>query len=212
MQDVYSVILSQYANSPPIIELIETFNENIDPSVDIDLFYTNIMDVMTAKGPGLDIWGRIVVVNRVLKIPKDRTYFGFEDSGRKGFGQDPFFRQTFAVTDNYILNDDAYRLLILAKSMLNISDGSLFMYNKILMLLFSGNMRNARIMTDDLEMLNTVEMLGGTREGNAYVVTTGTKTADIVFEFSIEPFELAILQQSGAFEPPAGVAFSIVTP
>ena len=69
MENIDSTILSQYANSPAIVSLLGSMNAAIDPSADIDNFLTWIWQVSTARGFGLDIWGRIVGVGRT--VPTD---------------------------------------------------------------------------------------------------------------------------------------------
>jgi hypothetical protein len=85
-------VISQYANSPTLLALIEDFNSAVDPSGDIDNFYSWIWNIDTAQGFGLDIWGRIVGVGRAI--------------------------QTSPPT---ILTDSQFRSLILLKALSNIS-------------------------------------------------------------------------------------------
>jgi hypothetical protein len=92
MQNVSQTIISQYGNSPTILGLIEKLNLAIDPDADLDAFYAWIFNVETAQGFGLDIWGRIVGVNRTI--------------------------QTTPLT---VLTDDQFRALILLKALSNIS-------------------------------------------------------------------------------------------
>ena len=76
MIDLEQTILSQYANSPTIVQLVTNLNAYIDPTTNIDAFYDFVWNVDTAKGYGLDVWGRIVGVGRVLEIATV-DYFGF---------------------------------------------------------------------------------------------------------------------------------------
>ena len=186
MQNIKDTIISQYANSPIILSLIESINDAIDPQVNIDDFYNKVWNILTAEGYGLDVWGRIVNIGRILTIPGGKT-FGFEEGTTVDF--DPFNQSNFysgiPTTLNYALSDDAYRVLILAKALSNISKTSIFICNKILMQLFAGR-------------------------GNAYVSDTGNMSARLTFEFALLPFEIAILKQSGAFFNPTGVRFDIL--
>lgn len=76
MIDVESTIISQYANSPTITQLIAGMNAYIDPRADIDNFYNYVWNVETAQKFGLDIWGRIVGINRQIQgyIVEDDDY------------------------------------------------------------------------------------------------------------------------------------------
>lgn len=187
MINIKDTILSQYANSPTILALINSINDAIDPQVNIDDFYNKVWNITTAEGFGLDIWGRIVNVSRILYVPVIGKNLGFEEGGTIDF--DPFGQSKFysgsTVSSNYALSDAAFRVLILVKALSNISKTSISVYNKILMQLFPGR-------------------------GNAYVSDTGNMTARLTFEFDLEPFEIEILKQSGAFSNPTGVGFDIM--
>lgn len=187
MQNLEQTILSQYANSPVILSLITSINDSIDPAININDFYNKVWNITTAQGYGLDVWGRIVGVSRILHIPVVGKNLGFEEGGIIDY--DPFNQSKFysgsTVSTNYALSDDAFRTLILVKALSNISKTSISIYNKILMQLFPGR-------------------------GNAYVSDTGNMSARLTFEFALQPFEIAILKQSGAFSNPTGVLFQIM--
>src|ERR1700731_1609022 len=79
-----ATVLSQYANSPTIMQLVKNLNDYIDPTNNINAFFNMIWNIDTAVGYGLDVWGRIVGVGRVLKIATV-DYFGFQGpSGASG--------------------------------------------------------------------------------------------------------------------------------
>ena len=103
MNNVLQTVASQYANSPTILALINTFNEAIDPSADIDNIITNILQVDTAQDFGLDICGRIVRVTR-----------------------------TIATNPATVLTDDQFRELILLKALANISRATAHSINTLL--------------------------------------------------------------------------------
>jgi len=186
MQTWKDTILSQYANSPVLLTLIKSFNDAIDPAANIDAFFDNVWNIETAQGSGLDIWGRIVGVSRILTVPGGKT-FGLKEGGTLSydpFGQSPFY-SGIPTTQNYALSDTAFRALILIKALSNISNCSVKTYNTILMQLFPGR-------------------------GNAYVCDTGGMNARLTFEFLLQPFEISILKQSGAFAGPTGVQLEIM--
>jgi len=178
-----STILAQYANSPIILEIIDTFDSAVSLDKDAENFYKLAWNISTAIGEFLDIWGRIVNVTRVISLPVS-NYFGFSEGSYKGFGQAKFYAGTTAST-NYALSDDAFRLLILAKALFNISRTTYSVYNKILMQLFPNR-------------------------GRAYIGTSGNMNVRLTFEFYLQSWELAILKQSNVFEPPTGVNFYIM--
>jgi hypothetical protein len=186
MQNPEVTILSQYGQSPVINALIGAFNQWIDPSSNIDQFYSDIWDIDTATGIGLDIWGRIVGVGRVLKVNTAGGFFGFAEAGNVSanpFNSAPFYSGQL-INSNYILNDAGYRTLILAKALANICDGSIQAINQILVLLFPGR-------------------------GNCYVVDGLNMTMQYVFTFALSPVEAAIVGQSGILPRMTGVSSTV---
>lgn len=183
--DVWATILSQYANSPAITQVCQNMSDCIDPSTNIDAFFDMIWNLSTAQGWGLDVWGRIVNVSRTLSVPQDQQYLGFEEAlpGSAAFNQQPFF-QGAPLTDNFQLSDSAYRVLILAKALFNICDGSIKAINQILLNLFPGR-------------------------GNCYVIDNRNMSMTYYFSFALSPVELAIVEQSGALPRPSGVASNV---
>jgi len=64
MFKIEDTIASQYANSPRLMLIIQELHNAIDPTKNIQDFYRLIWNLETAQGAGLDIWGRIVGINR----------------------------------------------------------------------------------------------------------------------------------------------------
>ena len=123
--DFWATIISQYANSPILTSIIESFFDAMDQTKNIDAYFDDIWNLDTAQGYGLDCWGRIVGVTRIVQVPGTITYLGFEESGTSGvFGAGVFFAGS-PLTTNFILSDAGFRTLILAKALANISDGSI---------------------------------------------------------------------------------------
>lgn len=187
--DVWTTIISQYANGAVLPQLCQNMALYIDPTRDFDAFFDTVWNVITAQGLGLDIWGRIVGVTRVIQLAAPgQSFFGFNESGdpvqRTGFGQGPFFSGQ-ALTNNFTLSDDAFRTLILAKALANICDGSIPAINQILINLFPG-------------------------QGNCYVIDNGDMTMVYKFDFVLSATQSAIIQ-SGVLPRPSGVSTSIVS-
>lgn len=183
--DFWSSVQSQYANSPILTTLIQNMFEYIDPTEWFDEFFSVVMNLPTASGFGLDNLGRIVGVSRVLRI-STVSYFGFEEAlpGSLPFNVGVFYTGGSSTT-NFSLADDDYRILIMAKALANICDGSMKAINAILMSLFPGM-------------------------GNAYVTNGQDMTMTLTFTFTLSAVQLAIVEQSGAIPIPAGVSFTIV--
>lgn len=190
MIDVERTIISQYGNSATISQLIQNMNECIDPRTNFDDFYDFVWNVETAQGFGLDIWGRIVNIDRDITIPGTAPYFGFEQAlpGVFPFNEAPFYNGIPPATSTYSLSDDAYRRLILVKALSNISASNARSINTLLTNLFINR-------------------------GRAYALDLGGMAMRYVFEFALEPFEIAIITNSGAIMRPAGVlVHAIIVP
>lgn len=182
--DWRQTIISQYANSPVLLALIDAASQYIDPTRNLADFYNMVWDVRTAQGYGLDVWGRIVGVGRVLKIPSGQIYLGFEqDTQSEPFNVEPFYSGE-VVTQNFALSDDAFRLLIMAKAAANITDGSVAAANAILMTLFPNH-------------------------GNCYMRDNQDMTITWVFGAPLSPVENSIVLQSGVLPKPAGVGATV---
>lgn len=142
MFDTTPTLISQYANSPRILALIDSFNSALDPINDINSFYNLIWNLDTATGYGLDVWGRILGQPRTINVPDPIGFFGFEQPGGggasgAGFNQKIFWHgQYFNLTPNIRMQDDEYRFALYAKAAANISDASIPGINFVLRTLF----------------------------------------------------------------------------
>lgn len=196
--------------------LLESIDGWLSPDADFEAFFDLIWDIEKeggAKGYGLDVWGRIVGVKRVLQAAPF-TYFGFgEATDRTGFDQAPFYDGQ-PLTTNVALSDEVYRLLIFAKAAYNITDGSIPAINKILMGLFPN--RGNCYVTDghnaprDLwfgfgEAGDRASFGSGPFMDSLLPSLPNNMTLTYVFEFVLQPFEIAIVTQSGALPKPVGV-------
>jgi hypothetical protein len=185
--DWWDTCLAQYANSPIITGILDAFAKYLDPTANLDLFFDMVLNIETAQGHGLDVLGRIIGVTRTLQIPGSSTYLGFSEAAEPTylpFGYGVFYAGA-PLTTNFNLADNAYRALLTAKALANISDGSIAAMNQILLRLFAGR-------------------------GNAYVIDNGNMTMVYRTKFALQPYELAILQTSGVMPKPAGVSISVV--
>lgn len=185
--DPWSTILSQYANSLILTTLITNFAQYVDQTVNMDNFYDDVFNIDTAQGHGLDVLGRIIGVVRTVTLPGDVNYFGFQEAGSWfGFNEGVFYTG-LQSTPNFILSDTAFRLLLFAKAISNISDGSIPSINQLLLNLFPSR-------------------------GNCYCTDGGDMTMTYTFVFSLSVVERAVLEQSGALPKPVGVSATLVSP
>lgn len=185
--DVWTTIISQYANSPIITQLILDLDAYIDPIANFDAFFDAIWNIDTARGFGLDLWGRILGISRTLTLaPTD--YFGFQQEGPSADtfgpgGLSPFFTGATS-SSNYDLTDAAYRVLLFAKALANICDGSIPSINQLMLNLFPNR-------------------------GNCYVTDGGDMTMTYTFRFELSPVEAAIVT-SGVLPRSTGVSSTVV--
>lgn len=149
-------------------------------------FYDSVWNVDTAQGFGLDVWGRIVVIGRSIQIPVV-DYFGFTTPPSEAwspFGQESFYAGPTSTT-TFRLEDNAYRVLILAKALSNIANTTAPKINRVLQQLFP-------------------------ERGRAWVNDLGGMSIRVVFEFALEPWEVVVLTSGGVLPRPAGVSATIV--
>jgi hypothetical protein len=181
-------IISQYANAPTLRRLIENMDAYIDQRANFDAFYNFVWNVDTAVGFGLDTWGVIVGVSRLLRIPGNFETLGFSNASEPPdwapFNQGTFFRGADG-SQAYLLDDNGYRVLILTKALANIMATNAASFNRLLRNLFPGR-------------------------GRCFVRDNGGMSMTFVFEFSLSRVEYAILTNSGALPHPAGVAYNVV--
>jgi len=110
MQTWTQTLLSRFAGSPALVSLISSFNAAMDPTTDIQNFYRYIWNVRTAVGNGLNIWGKIVNVSRVIPSPVPVT-----------------------------LEDGDYQTLILVKAAANIGNVTIPTLNRLFRQIFGGS-------------------------------------------------------------------------
>jgi hypothetical protein len=181
MKNLSQTIITQYANSPVLLAVLNNWNSAIDPGVNLDNFYNQLWNVLTAQGYGLDVWGRIVGVRRNISIPVESTDFlGFSE----GVDWQPFDQAPWYTVENagsvFYLSDPIYRKLILMKALANISRASAAIINQILTTIFGSG-------------------------GKCYVLDTEQMTMIMIFEFILSSSDRALLLQSNVIPRPAGV-------
>lgn len=186
MLDVNKTIISQYKHSPNINQIIIDMNKRLDPRATIDMFISDVLNIRTAKGWGLDNWGRILNVKRTVNLPnvEPDKQFGYlvNDTTQSwfGFNQAPF---NVKDTTTYYLTDEEYRILLLLKAAINISDCSI------------GSIANA---------LNIIF----NKKDNVFIQEIHPMSIRFIFKFYLSPLEIEILK--GGFIPrPAGVGIDI---
>lgn len=176
-EDKPETLQSQYSTSNNIKNFVNIF-EIVLPNEAIELFYKSIFDIDTAKGVGLDIWGRIIGIDREIVV-EESNFFGFDGSDMDGFDNDAFSYPN--ATNTFKMEDDAYRqYLLLTKAFANISDATAPTINYILGQLFQNK--------------------------KAYVLPISIMQIRFVFEFSLTELEQSIFNL-GLLTRGAGVGY-----
>jgi hypothetical protein len=155
---VEQTIISQYAATSTIVQLVRNIDEYIDPRADIDTFYEFVWNVETAEGFGLDIWGRIVNVGRSLDVP-----IGTPNPGYFPFTPGPIE-----------LDDDQYRRVVLTKALANITNCTAESLNQLLTNLFEGRGRVYVRDTGSMTLMWTFEFY---LEPWEYIIMSGDSVA-----------------------------------
>lgn len=186
MQNYIDTIMSQYANSPIITGLIEGINTMIDPSTDLTNFYNMVMNLNTATGYGLDVWGRIVGVGRNVSVDlTDTDYFGFFEAEDFTPFNDAPFNGDGTDFASYPLYDELYKQLIIMKAYKNIIYATAPNINKFLSTIFPNQ--------------------------RSYYLITGVMSAKYVFEFTPTDFQRLVIFDLGILPLPCGVSVEYET-
>jgi Protein of unknown function (DUF2612)/PASTA domain len=185
--NINATLISQYAQSPVLTQLICNFAQYFDQSVNWNNFYQYVWNIDTAQNWGLDFWGKVLGVSRYLELPASADYLGFQGAGGTASGY-PFdvgvFFDGATATQTYALPDPDYRTLLYAKALANISRCSIPALNQLLMLLFAGY-------------------------GDAYVIDNGNMSMTFYLGWAPTAVQLAIMEQSGVVPHPTGVAATV---
>jgi len=213
MQNWTQTILSQYAASPTINALIGSLNVAIDPVADIANIYSNLWNLQTASGQGLNNWGQIVGVQRSLRAPTAPTYFGFGEAyslTTSATGVQPFGLATMyagpAATQTYYLDDADYRTLIMVKAAANIGSLTAPTMNTLL----TQALGISKSPAGSILGVGVLPFTLASTSSRAYVQDTGAMSQRYVLEFLPTVQQMAILLQSGVIPRSAGVQASVL--
>lgn len=114
MINVEKTIISQYGESSSITQLVRGIDHYLDPRADIELFIDQVWNINTATTWGLDVWGKIVGIERYIEIP------------------DTIPIPPGSETRTFYIPDNDYRSYILFKCATNITDCSSPSINNLL--------------------------------------------------------------------------------
>lgn len=175
--------VSQYAASPKTVALLAATADELNPAEEIAEFYRRVFDIATAERDGLDVWGIIIGIGRMVQI-SDVDVFGFEGSGLQPWNQGPFVSPVQSSATR--LEDTAYRQLLMFKAFANISNSTLATINEFLGVIFAGR-------------------------GLAYAIDTGVMQMEFRTDFRLTGFEQFLLSDAGVAPKPGCVEVNIVS-
>lgn len=122
-------MISQYANSPKFLKLVNGLKEQFDNAKTIEDWFNIVYNIKTATGFGLDIWGLILNQGRGFTYidPQTSAATYIYLKGAQTIGGTPF-------TATQIEN--TYRTILLLKAMGNITNASIRSLNEMLQFYF----------------------------------------------------------------------------
>lgn len=180
MQNVERTINGDYLSSPTILGMVQAFNDAVDPAIDIESLRTNMLDIDTAQGFGLDILGRIIGLSRKVRGVSTPGIAGLAIAGSAIAGN-------LTLTSGIVseLNDTQYRVALKIKSFGNVSR------------------LTVETMNAQLRMLS----LG---RGNAWVHDFGGMSFSYYFGFSLQSFERSMIINSDLLMRPSCATTALV--
>ena len=113
-------LIWQYRGKPKARQTVGLLLAETKKSVESVIGLSTLLNVQQATGYGLDLIGKHVGLNRIMKslIPKD--YFGFLGvEGALGFNTGVFYRYGDSLKSASVLDDDDFRFFIKAKIIKN---------------------------------------------------------------------------------------------
>lgn len=210
--------MKQYASSPAIQKLISD-RKGYFPNDWANEFYNDVRNVDTAQSFGLDIWGRIVVIDRSLRIDTIDRAFGYYEawSGQGGVapGPGPVIINGLAfvlaepagvgLSDDRItpFNDAPFYDGLQASSVVSLSDE---VYRKIIIAKAFANIADCTIPTLNKALRY---LFDGSDSRRCYATTNNLMGLSYVFEFELTPIERTLAISAGVIPRPAGVKLTI---
>lgn len=188
-------ILRQYGDAESLQKMIELEWQSISINAFIDDFYEKIWNINTANSYGLDIWGKIIDLSRVMPYKLEGVFFGFKEAevpmtttttDPQPWSTYPFYSKKYGNNEGtVVLSDDLYRKALMMKAFHNITDMTIPSINSSLMSLFGSS-------------------------GNAWVSREGANAIAYRFDFTPSTQELALIQNSSILPVPPGALVSYI--
>ena len=165
----YKTLSTFFNKDCSLTRLVNAITEAIDFNYVLDGFYDNFFNIDTASDYWLDVWGRIVGLDRAVKL-LDNNCFGFAGSGGKTFNEAPFFSGSPLSNSFTIANTELYRHAIKTKQLINISDCSIPSLNAVVSYFFDDN--GASFVVDNYDMSITYWLAIAETDDKAIIFTS----------------------------------------
>ena len=131
-----ATVQSQYSASPRILALAGMYWDMLNPGSEIQTMLDDMLNPSTARGYGLDVWGRIVGIKRAT-VPVSGEYLAFDPDPMSNPDGDSWNNAPFnPLTPQGLATDAVFRVYVMVKAMMNIGNGSLADINKYFSLMF----------------------------------------------------------------------------
>ena len=131
-----ATVQSQYSASPRILALAGLYWDMLNPGSEIQTMLDDMLNPSTARGYGLDVWGRIVGIKRAT-VPVSGEYLAFDPDPMSNPDGDSWNNAPFnPLTPQGLATDTVFRVYVMVKAMMNIGNGSLADINKYFSLMF----------------------------------------------------------------------------
>ncbi|MGJ8524357.1 hypothetical protein LMG33818_000065 [Halomonadaceae bacterium LMG 33818] len=186
-------IYRQFVASPNMRRLIFLMGQEVEPRTFIDQFYDNVWNINTANTYGLNIWGKILNLSRVMTYQTAEHWFGFSEAllsyetanDPTPFDNASFYNDGEDRGGSVVLPDAYYRKALMMKAMANITDCTAPSLNRMLMYVFGDS-------------------------GEAWVEHDGPMQMSYHFAFTPTSVELALIQNSDILPQPAGCRIAYI--
>ena len=116
--------LSQYANSPKFMTIFNGLLDLFNNAKTLEDWFNIVFDIKTAKGFGLDVWGKILNVGRSFTYDNNGVIESVYLSGAQTI-------DGISYTDDDI--EEAYRQVLLLSAMSNITNATIKSLNDLFM-------------------------------------------------------------------------------
>ena len=120
-------MLSQYANSPKFVKLVEGLKAQINNANTIEEWIRVVYDLKTASGYGLDVWGVILNQGRLLYYTENGVEKSVYLKGAQTVGGESY-------TDEQM--EGYYRMLLFFKAFSYVTNSTLKSFNDLLRFYF----------------------------------------------------------------------------